>query len=361
MPSCPAPLPMAAVAIPLRDEAERIGDCVAALDRAAAGWNGRVRVVAFANGCRDNSVAVLDALDPKHLELVRLAATLLPPHAHAGWARRIALDAAADLLAAPGDLLLSTDADTLVAPDWFAANARRLAGGRGEGGWDAVAGRAVTTRAERAAHGVRAKRRLDDLGRYYTLLDRLRAATRPEEEPWPRHYYEGGASIALTLGLYRRIGGAPTPPLAEDRALFNRIRAAGGRVCHPVDVRAFTSARADGRAPGGMADTVAGWIAQDEDAPLHETYALPVALSPEGAVADDQLSFRTLPAAIRQAQALVRSLGPLPEVEPVFVPPLGDDVDERVLQPAPELAHRLIAGLGIVGVAGPVDEKDVAA
>lgn len=351
-----APLPHAAVAIPLRDEAERIGACIAALDRAAAGWAGRVVVVAFANGCADDSVAVLDGLRPRHLTLRRLAATLLPPNAHAGWARRLALDAAADMLDAPDDLLMSTDADTLVAPDWFAANARRLAQG-----WDAVAGRAVTTRAERAAHGGRAKRRLDALGRYYTLLDRLRAATRPDAEPWPRHYYEGGASIALTLDLYRRIGGAPTPPLAEDRALFERIRGVGGRVCHPVDVRAFTSARADGRAPGGMADTVAGWIAQDEDADLHETYKLPAALSPEEAAPGDRLTFRTLPRAIRDAQALVRSLDPAPEVEPIALAPLGQDLGHGVAQPGAEFGHGFVAGLGIVGVAGPVDEKDVAA
>lgn len=308
----PVPPPAAAVAVPLRDEAGRIAACVDALDRAAAGWPGRVSVVAFANGCRDESVAVLDALRPRHLALHRLAATLLPPHAHAGWARRCALDAAADLLGRPADLLLSTDADTLVARDWFAANARRLAGG-----CDAVAGRAVTPRAERAAHGPRAKRRLDGLGRYYTLLDRLRAAGEPRGgEPWPRHYYEGGASIALTLGLYRRIGGAPTPRLAEDRALFERVRAHGGRVCHPVDVRAFTSCRSEGRAPGGMADTVATWIAQGEDEPLHETYALPSALEPGRADADDRLTFRTLPAAVADAQAMVRRLSPGPPRSP---------------------------------------------
>lgn len=311
--------------MPLRDEADRVTDCVAALDRAAGYWmargaSGPVAVVAFANNCRDGSVDVLDQLRPRHLRLCRLAASALPANAHAGWARSTAMDAAADLLSRPGDLLLSTDADTLVAPDWFAANARAIADG-----WDAVAGRAVTPRAERVALGSRAKQRLDGLGRYYTLLDRLRhvATAIPGAEPWPRHYYEGGASIALTLGLFRRIGGAPSPPLAEDRALFDRIRAHGGRVRHPVGTRVFTSCRTDGRAPGGMADTVAEWIAQDEEAPLHETYRLPAALAPGTAAAGDQLTFRTLPAAIAEAQALVRSLEP-PKVEPVSLAPIRD-------------------------------------
>jgi hypothetical protein len=313
-------LPSAAVAVPLRDEADRIAACVAALDRAAARWNGRVHAVALANNCSDESVAVLDALRPRHLTLHRLSVTLLPPNAHAGWARRLALDAAADLLADGTDLLLSTDADTLVAPDWFAANAGLL-----RANWDAVAGRAVTPRAERAGLGRQAKHRLDLLGRYYTLLDRLRAEG--GDEPWPCHHYEGGASVALTLGTYRRIGGAPTPPLGEDRALFDRVRAVGGRVCHPVRLRVFTSARVRGRAPGGMADTVAGWVRQDADAPLHETYAVEAALAPGGAGAGDCLTFRTLPAAVAEAQAMVRALRP-----PCLVP-AGVAPDRAVMVP----------------------------
>jgi len=354
-PAAPPPFPAAAVAIPLRDEAGRIGACVAALDRAAERWPGAVHAVAFANNCADNSAAVLDGLRPRHLTLHRLAASLPPPNAHAGVARACALDAAADLLGHASDLLLSTDADTLVAPDWIAANARRLAAG-----WDAVAGRALTTRAERADAGPAAKRRLDAIGRYALLIDRLRAAADPSE-PWPRHYYEGGASVALTLGLYRRIGGAPSPPLAEDRALFDRVRAHGGRVCHPVEVRTFTSARTAGRAPGGMADTVAAWIAQGEDAPLHETYALPGALAPLGAGAGERLSFRTLPAALAEARGAVRRLVQPPQVEPVRLPPLGQHVHRAGAEPGAQEPHGLVPADGIVGVARPVDQEDVAA
>lgn len=348
----------AAVAIPAMNEEDRLPACLAAVDAAAARWDGPVLVVVFANQCSDGTVALLARTRLRHATLVWRAASLLPGARHAGWARRLALDAAADGLSVADDLLLSTDADTLVGPDWLVRNAACLMQA------DAVAGRAVTPRAERAATGPVGKRRLDQLGRYYTALDYLRAAREPvDAEQWPRHYYEGGASIALTLGTYRRIGGAPTPPLAEDKALFDRIRAHGGRVRHPVDVRVVTSCRVDGRAPGGMADTVAVWVTQDEDAPLHDTYAFPVALDPEQATPRDQLTFRRLPAAIAQARALIRRhrSGATPQVQPVLLVPVGAHLDHCIAQQGAELDHGVVPGLRIVGLLRPVDEQQVAA
>jgi hypothetical protein len=346
-----------AVAIPALDEEERIAGCIAALDRAAAAYDGPVAVLVLANGCRDGTVERLAMLRPGHLTLHWRAASLLPGRRHAGWARRLAFDAAADLLDDAGDLLLGTDADTLVAPDWIGRNAAHLATGAA-----AVAGRAFTARAERGAQGREAKRRLDLLGRYYTALDWVRASRDADTaDPWPRHYYEGGASIATRLGWYRRIGGAPTPSLGEDRALFAAIRDAGGRVRHPVDVRVFTSCRPVGRAPGGMADTVAHWIAQDEDAPLHETYAPEAALAPEGADRGARLTFRTLPAAITAVQAAIRALPSAPQVEPVALVPLRQQHLHPVAEIVGEGRHRLVPAERIVGVPGPVDQQEVAA
>jgi len=346
-----------AIALPVRDEEGELPACLDALDRAAGVYGGPVAIVAMANNCTDASVPLLERWRPRHAVLHWRAVSLIDGCRHAGWARRLAFDAAAALLGDDRDLLCSTDADTAVAPDWIVRIATHV-----DRGADAVAGRALTRRIDRAALGIEAKRRLDLLGRYYTALDRLRAAGAPEHgDPWPRHFYEGGASIALTRGLYATIGGAPTPPVAEDRALFARIREVGGRVRHPLDVRVFTSSRLDGRAPGGMADTFARWVSQPADAPLHETYRIGAALAAEGAGAADRLSFLTLPAALAEAQDAIRALGPPPQVEPVafaaFRKVDGDRIAEQVAEPV----HRLVPGERIVGIAGPVDEEEVAA
>ncbi|TXC70398.1 glycosyltransferase [Sphingomonas ginsenosidivorax] len=352
-----APQRAVAVAIPVKNEDGHLLACLHALDRAACRYAGRVTILAMANDCHDGSLGILQNWRPRHALLDWRAVSMLPGARHAGWARRLALDAAAGTLVDDGDLLLSTDADTYVAPDWIARIAAYV-----DAGYDAVAGRALTLREDRAALGLTGRYRLNQLGRYYTALDYLRATTEAEaHDPWPRHFYEGGASIALTLALYRRIGGAPTPQVAEDRALFDRIRAHRGRVRHPLDVRVFTSCRIEGRAPGGMADAVAGWITQPADAPLHEVYTMAAALSPGDARPGDQISFLTLPAAIAEAKAAIRRLSQPPEIEPIRLMPIAALDGHPVFERSPEFGDGIVPALGIVGLADPVDQKHMAA
>jgi hypothetical protein len=342
-----------AIAIPVKNEAGHLRACLDAIDVAAGRFGGRVTIVAMANDCDDGSLSILRAWRPRHATLDWRAVCLLPGARHAGWARRLALDAAGDALCSPRDLLLSTDADTYVAPDWITRIVAHV-----DLGNDAVAGRAFTLRDERAALGPVGRHRLNQLGRYYTALDYVAATMKATaHDPWPRHFYEGGASIALTLGLYRRIGGAPTPPVAEDRALFDRIRSVGGRIRHPLDVRVFTSCRIEGRAPGGMADAVARWILQPADTPLHEVYAMPAALSPASATPGDQISFVALPRAIAAAQAMIRRLRKPPQVEPVRFVPVAACDGHPVAQRGVEFGDRIVPGLGVVGQADPVDQQ----
>lgn len=286
----------------MKNEESHAAACLAALDRAAGVWGGPATLVPFANNCTDDTVAVFRAFRPAHAAVAWHCATLLPPHAHAGWSRRLALDAAAMALEQPGDVLMATDGDTAVAPDWIARTLAHI-----DAGWNAVAGRALTSRQERWSLPERARRRLNRLTQYYVALDWLRAR-HGTDEPWPRHWYEGGASLATTLGWYRRIGGAPVPSVAEDRAFFAALKDAGARVRHATDVRVTTSARLDGRAPGGMADTLARWVEQRDDAPIHETYRLEVALGRETANADACLTFATLPAELARARRLIAAV-----------------------------------------------------
>ncbi len=348
-----------AVAIPVKNEDAYLPACLDALDLAAARFGGDVSIVALANDCTDKTVEILRSWRPRHATLRWSAVSLLPGAQHAGWARRLALDAAADLLFSDGDLILSTDADTNVSAKWIERIVAHI-----DAGNDAVAGRALTLRSDRDALGNVARHRLDQLGRYYTALDYLRACGESaSHDPWPRHFYEGGASIAVTRALYRRIGGAPTPPVAEDRALFDMIRAHGGRVRHPLDVRVFTSCRIAGRAPGGMADAVARWIDQPLDAPLHETYGVAAALDPAAAVASDQLTFAMLPAAIAEAQALIRlsRLPQPPQIQPIGFMAIAANDAGWFTQRSAKFGDCVVPALGIVGLADPVDEQHMPA
>lgn len=178
--------------------------------------------------------------------------------AGAGCARRIAMEHAA-LLGRDGALLTS-DADARLGPDWIAANLAALAAGA-----DAVAGRAVTEpegakRIPAHLHAIDARECA-----YAALLDEMRALLEPDPaDPWPRHDEESGASIAVTLAAYRRAGGMPAVPLGEDRAFFDALRRVDARVRHAPDIAVIVSARIEGRAHGGMADTMRRRIEQPD-------------------------------------------------------------------------------------------------
>jgi GT2 family glycosyltransferase len=310
-----------AVGIPAYDEATRVVACVGRLLNQVG--RGPDTVVVLANNCRDGTADCLRqafGADPR-LDLREVS--LPPPHAHVGWARRLAMDAAADVLRRPDDVVLTTDADTLVAPDWIDANLRAL-----NGDCDAVAGAAVLMRRERDQLAAEHRRRLLTAGKYFTALAYLRAEQAPPHDPWPRHEYEGGASIALRLETYRAIGGSPVLPTGEDRALFDAVRALGGRVRHATDVRVFTSCRLTGRAEGGTADTLELWGALPANEPAHGLTPLSPALS--GKTPDRLLSFQELDHELAEAQALARARRALaaaaaPEIEAV----LGCAVGER--------------------------------
>ena len=359
-PSTAARRPMVAIAVPLKNEALCVLPMLRALDDAAGRYDGPVIVLVMANDCTDASVDLITHYRSRFAEIDCRAVSMLPGARHAGWARRLAFDAAAGRLVNGDDLLLSTDADTIVSPDWIVRTVATI-----KQGYDAVAGYALTGREERGRLGELARGRLNQIGRYYTALNYLRARLQPEPgDPWPRHFYEGGASIALTLQLYRRMGGAPTPSLAEDRALFERVRRHGGRIRHPVDVRVTTSCRTEGRAPGGMADAVAQWITQDEDEPLHELYSVSAALSAKPRNGD-RLTFRTLAGAHAEARRRInetrRLSPPTPQIEPVAFMPFGEALFDSVPEQVAQLDHGGVPALRIIGLADPMDQQNVAA
>lgn len=246
-----------AVAIPACNEAALIGPCLGALATAAAG-SGPVTAVVLVNNSSDATAGIARNFNAPGLSLT-VAEVLLPTsRAHAGGARRAALDRAAALLP-PDGVLMTTDADSTVDPHWIAANLAEI-----EAGADAVAGVVAFDEATRRALPVLPGR--DREWRLASLQARLAALLDPlPHDPWPNHIWTWGASIAVTRAAYLAIGGLPPVPLAEDRALAALVERHDFKLRRSHAPVVYTSARQHGRAAGGFADLLAGYAA-DPDA-----------------------------------------------------------------------------------------------
>ena len=239
-----------AVAIPAHNEADWIARCLEALDRQldGAGYD----VVLLVNNSTDATAAIARAMRPTLSFALEVVEQDCPSKQQtAGQARRLAMQLAAGKLP-PGGVLLGTDADGQIAADWLAANLFHIRQGA-----DAVAGRAVLDAADAAA--IPAVLHEDDAREcaYGALLDEIDPLIDPDPaDPWPRHTEHSGASICVTLDAFRQAGGVPPIAVGEDRAFFAALRRADARIRHAPDVCVTVSGRIDGRAVGGMADTI---------------------------------------------------------------------------------------------------------
>lgn len=239
------------VAIPARNEAVRLRPCLAALARQR---HARCdHVVLLLNNCTDGSAAAAERLRAE-LELpVTLVCRSYPPaHAHAGQARHEATLIAAELAGSRG-IVATTDADAVVDPDWIANNLAALRRGA-----DAVCGRAVIDPVE--ARLIHPELHRDDALEvaFGALLDEIHALADPDpHDPLPRHTEHSGASIAVSVDAFERAGGVPSLQGGEDRAFLAALRAVDARIRHDPDVLVTVSGRLNGRAVGGMAETIA--------------------------------------------------------------------------------------------------------
>lgn len=261
----PSPRLRLCAAIPAHNEEKHLEACLRAFTFQTDGQGRRLdptifEVILLLNNGSDGSAEVAHRFRARHpgLALHIVEVTFDRRHAHVGWARRLAMDEALarfHRLGFPGGVIATTDADSVVASDWVAQTLTEVAAGA-----DAVGGRLMLTRQAGLDLDPRL-RRVAGLHRHYErLVDRLTCLTRPDPfDPWPRHGDHGGASLAVTARAYQRAGGLPPLPTGEDQAFHAALRRTGARFRHSPRVRVVTSARLDGRTPGGMATTLAGW------------------------------------------------------------------------------------------------------
>ena len=230
-----------AIGVPVRDEAALLPPLLAALaaQRVPAGI--AVTACFLFDGCHDASAALVAGAGlPFAVRTASLPREALP---NAGRARRAAL-ALADDIDADGLALLTTDADTVPAPDWLANACAAL------GEAELVAGRIERDGAHDPAQ--------DRLEHYYDRLHRWRRRLDPVawEAPVP-HHQAGGANLAIRAAAYRALGGFAPLAAGEDARLIDAAERAGLRVRRDPGVRVVTSARRRGRANGGLAQHLA--------------------------------------------------------------------------------------------------------
>jgi glycosyltransferase involved in cell wall biosynthesis len=255
----PDPHLEAVVVVPARDEAERVGACLRALAEQRGVSHEAYEVVVVLDGCRDATRERALEVGASHPRL-RLHLVELSLPSGVGRARRVGMDLACERLLAvdrPQGLIASTDADSVVAEDWLAAQRALAAAGAAAIGGSIELDPAEASELSREAlqrRGAEALRRLRD----------VRERGIPWNDQIAEHHQFSGASLALTAAAYRQCGGLPVSAALEDEALERELSNRGIPIHRSRAVRVSTSARTEGRAPRGLAHdlTVTDWRAR---------------------------------------------------------------------------------------------------
>jgi glucosyl-3-phosphoglycerate synthase len=239
----------AVVVVPARDEAERIEACLRSLATQDGVAHERYELIVVLDGCRDATREKVLAFGARERTLKLRVVVLAEPEG-VGRARRRGMDLACERLLALGKgegLIASTDADSVVAPDWLSAQLALV-----NGGAEAIGGLIELDGHEAAQLTPAAVRERE--GR---ADERLRAVLSLERAEIVEHHQFSGASLALTAQAYMRCGGLPVRAALEDEALEQELRARGIAIHRSRSVRVKTSARTGGRAPRGLAQDLA--------------------------------------------------------------------------------------------------------
>jgi len=258
------------ICVPARNEAERLPRLLQAL--AEQDWPFRIPVLIAVNNSSDATLALSEDAQTRHADRLSIAIenTVFPPdRAHAGSARRHAMDAGLRLLPDLGSgILVSTDADARPPQHWLSSIMRAI-----DRGSDLVGGRIVIDEEESLPVPVARLQAAWDA--YWEMVRTIEDEMDPVPwDPAPRHGDHTGASLAITGVHYLAAGGIPIMPSGEDRALVTAAVANGAKLTHPHDVWVRVSPRRDGRAQAGMAEAMSALFAaaQSGDTPMVPGY-----------------------------------------------------------------------------------------
>jgi Glycosyl transferase family 2 len=234
-------------AVPVKNEEVQIGVCLQSLCDQTRKLD---RLVLLLNNCTDTTADICRQFQDRFHGIEIYEVTLRSPRASAGEARRRALELARS--GARETIILTTDADAILPSTWVEQNMRDIAAGA-----DAVCGMAEIHACDAAI--IPYTLHEDDQRETFLLsiLDEIVSLLAPDKfDPWPRHQQQSGASIAVRSSVLDFAGGLPRVASGEDRALIDALRLIDARIRHAPDILVRVSGRLEGRAAGGMAETI---------------------------------------------------------------------------------------------------------
>lgn len=234
------------VALPVQSEENYLPRTLTALRTALETAPQSGGVVAVVNNSSDASAATVRAWAAEcGVPLCLVDVALDSEIRNAPHARRLALDVAARV--APCGLLLTSDADSQVAPSWAA---RMLA--MWQQGCRLVWEDIRLDEAE-LAHLPAQVRAVGDAERAYFAASHRLWRRWTDAAVAPFAIRASGASMAVCAAAYRALGGLPTPSVGEDKALAHAMLERGYPIGELIEGGTVTSGRFDGRAEGGCA------------------------------------------------------------------------------------------------------------
>jgi hypothetical protein len=261
-----------AVAMPVRNEIALLPRALAAIEAAmieARSETGGAGIAVFVvNDTRDASAdCIRDWARDAPCGVALIEAEFDDTIRGAVHSRRLALDCAAALVR-PGGALLTSDADSHVAPGWIVRCLAELAAGA-----DLVCEDVRLDERELARLPDSVRRTGEAERTYFEASERL-------WQVWTAGrigrfaYRASGASMAVSARAYRAIGGLPLPAIGKDAALCAEILRSGRRAVQLGDAGTRTSARIEGRAAGGCGGELARRARSDD--PACDARLLPV-------------------------------------------------------------------------------------
>ncbi len=215
-------------------------------------------ILLLANNCTDNSTASIKHFCRQNPTLpVFVEELTLDAHqANIGYVRRLLMEAAYRRLSLNGGgIIMTTDGDTRVAPDWIAQTRAEI-----KAGADAVGGRILFCPSEVVfLESPTARYHFKDEA-YRLLIAELEAVVlQSRHNPTPTHHQHFNGSFAVTTAAYAASGGIPPVTHLEDCAFFERLQRIDAKVRHSPKVVVHTSARYAGRAKIGLSSQLNLW------------------------------------------------------------------------------------------------------